>query len=100
MPQYVTIGTLTLNPGQRAQAEAIADQGYPGVAQLPGFVQLTFFLNEERNEYGAVTIWATREDAEAADALLTPQFTQAFGDLATSPIDSRIYEVYTPRTAQ
>lgn len=94
MPRYLTIGTLTLKPGNRAAAEKIADQGAPGVAQLPGFESITFFLDETRNEYGAVSVWASREAAEGADAVLTPQFTQAFGDLLAGPIETRFYEIH------
>jgi heme-degrading monooxygenase HmoA len=94
MPRYVTIGLLTLKPGNRAAAEQIADQGAPGVAQLPGYESVTFFLDEAKNVYGAVSFWESREAAEQADAVLTPQFEQAFGDLLEGSIETRIYEVY------
>jgi heme-degrading monooxygenase HmoA len=94
MPRYVTIGLLTLKPGNRPAAEQIADQGAQGVAQQPGYESVTFFLDEERNVYGAVSFWESREAAEQADAVLTPQFAQAFGDLLESQLDSRIYEIY------
>jgi heme-degrading monooxygenase HmoA len=96
MPQYVTIGTLKIGPGQRAFAEGIADQGVHGMAQMPGFVSVTFFLDEAANEYGAYSVWESREQAEAADQLLTPQFEQAFGEQLQGKITTHIYEIYPP----
>jgi heme-degrading monooxygenase HmoA len=94
MPRYLTIGLLTLKPGNRAVAEQIADQGAAGVAQQPGYEGVTFFLDEERNVYGAVSFWESREAAEQANDVLTPQFSQAFGDLLEGSIESLVYEVY------
>ena len=94
MPRYVTIGKLTITPGNRPAAEQIADQGAPAVAGQPGFESVMFYLDEERSEYGAISVWASREAAEQADAALTPQFAQAFGDLMQGSIETHIYEIY------
>jgi heme-degrading monooxygenase HmoA len=98
MPRYVTIGTLTLSPGMRALAEGIADQGESTFRQMPGNISVTFFLNEETNVYGAVSIWESREAAEQADAALTPPFEQAFGDALQGNITTNIYEIYEPNS--
>jgi|SwirhisoilCB2_FD_contig_31_27696904_length_375_multi_3_in_0_out_0_1 heme-degrading monooxygenase HmoA len=98
MPQYVTIGTLKIGPGQRPFAEGIADHGVHGFAQMPGFVSVTFFLDEAANEYGAYSVWESREQAEAADQQLTPQFEQAFGDQLQGKISTHIYEIYVPNS--
>jgi hypothetical protein len=45
MPRYLTLGTLTIQPGRRAIAEGIADQGVGLVSQQPGFVNVRFFLD-------------------------------------------------------
>lgn len=94
MPRYLTLGLLKLKPGNRPAAEQIADQGAPGMAQQPGFESATFFLDEEQNVYGAVSFWSSRETAEQANTVLTPQFEQAFGGLMDGSIDSRVYEIY------
>jgi heme-degrading monooxygenase HmoA len=64
MPRYLVIGKVTLAPGSRPMAEQVADQGGQGFAQFPGFEEAIFFLDEERNEYGAISIWESREAAE------------------------------------
>lgn len=94
MSRCLTIGMVTLKPGNRAAAEAIADQGAPGVAQQPGFESVAFIIDESNNQYGAVAIWESREAAEKADAVLNPGFTQAFGDLLDGPIRTTFYEIY------
>jgi heme-degrading monooxygenase HmoA len=92
----MTMGLLKLAPGQRALAEGIADQGVSGVQQFPGNQGVTFFLNEAENVYGAISIWESKEAAEASDAALTPMFTQAFGAALQGEIDIQIYEIYEP----
>jgi heme-degrading monooxygenase HmoA len=97
MARYLLIGTVNIKPGNRPGMEAVADQGQPGLAQMDGFESVTFFLDEARSVYGAASIWASREAAEAARDASTPQFTQAIGDMAHGPIDTTIYEIYEPR---
>jgi hypothetical protein len=51
-------------------------------------------------EYGSLSLWETREDAEAADAALMPQLHQALGgaglQVRGTPI-RRIGEVFEPK---
>lgn len=97
MAKYLTIATLTLDAGKRAIAEGIADHGKPGVMQTPGAESVTFFLDEARNLYGAITVFDSRESAEAGDAVLTPLFEQAFGEHLNDKIDVAMYEIYEPK---
>jgi heme-degrading monooxygenase HmoA len=97
MPRYMTIGKLTITAGNRAAAERIADQGVAAFEQQAGFENVTFYLDEDRSEYGAVSIWTSREAAERANAELTPAFEQAFGDLMRGSIETHVYEIYEPQ---
>jgi heme-degrading monooxygenase HmoA len=94
MPRYLLYGKVTLSPGSRPIAEQTADQGSKGLAQLPGYQDVVFFLDEERSEYGALSIWESREAAERADSETTPQFQQALAERAQGPIETRVYEIY------
>ncbi len=94
MSRHIIVGTLKLKPGNRAAAEQIADQGAPGLAQQSGFESVVFFVDEARNEYGAASVWTSKEAAEQALQVTTPQFEQAFGDLLEGSIENRIYEIY------
>lgn len=98
MARHMLIGTVKVKPGNRPAMEKVADQGKPGLAQIDGFESVTFFLDEARSVYGAVSIWESREAADGADAASTPQFTEAIGDLAEGPIETNIYEVYEPQS--
>ncbi len=94
MPRYVVIGKVALAPGSRPMAEKVADQGGQGFVQFPGFQEAIFFLDEERNEYGAISIWESREAAERSEQAMTPQFAQALGDTRQGEIETRFYEIY------
>jgi heme-degrading monooxygenase HmoA len=61
---------------------------------LPGYQDVVFFLDEGRNEYGAFSIWESREAAERADAETTPQFQQAPAERSQGPIETHVYEIY------
>jgi heme-degrading monooxygenase HmoA len=94
MPRYLVIGKVTLAPGSRPLAEGVADQGGQGFAQLPGYQDATFFLDEARNEYGALSVWESREAAERSVEATTPQFRQALGEALQGEIETRVYEIY------
>ena len=98
MARHMIIGSVKVKPGNRPAMEGVADQGGPGLAQMPGFESVTFYLDEDRSLYGAISIWESREAADAADAASTPQFTEAIGDLADGPIETHIYEIYEPQS--
>ncbi|CAN5521408.1 hypothetical protein BH23CHL2_BH23CHL2_07720 [soil metagenome] len=98
MARHMIIGNVKVKSGNRPAMENVADQGGPGMAQLPGFESVTFYLDEDRSVYGAVSVWESREAAESAEAATTPQFTEAIGDLADGPIETSIYEIYEPKT--
>ena len=98
VPKWMTIGRLTLKPGMRALAEGVADQGVAMVRSMPGNVSVTFFIDEAQNTYGAASVWESRELADAADATLTPGFTQAFGDALQGAIAVEFFEVYEPNS--
>lgn len=97
MPRYVNIGFVNLKPGSRALAEGVADQGAGAFAQVPGFQSVTFFLDEERSVYGAVSFWDSKASAEASEGMLNPGFTAAFGDSLLGEINVQVYEVYEPK---
>ena len=64
-------GRLTLipaSPAERAAMEALADKAVGQYRQMKGFKQVTFFTDEQEGLYGSLTLWESREDAEAAGA--------------------------------
>jgi heme-degrading monooxygenase HmoA len=94
MARCLTIARLTLDPGKRPFAEGVADQGVAFVQQQPGFQQVIFFIDESKDLYGAVSVWDSREAAEAADKVLTPGFAEAFGEHLKGEITAEYFEIY------
>jgi len=94
---YSTLLTLTLGPGMRSAGEKLADQFAPALKALKGFKGVTFFGDETTGEYGSLTLWETKEDAEAAAAVMRPKLEQAVSGIAKAPPTRRFFEVYEPK---
>ena len=52
----------------------------------PGFNELYVLGNQVSGEYGSFSVWESKDDAEAADAMIAPQLQQALaGRLQGAP---------------
>lgn len=69
----------------------------PQLKARKGFKNVTFFLDEAAGEYGALTLYETKSDAEAAAAALYPQLQEVLGGIIKGPPTLRQFEVYEPR---
>ncbi|MFC2079565.1 antibiotic biosynthesis monooxygenase family protein [Candidatus Bipolaricaulota bacterium] len=94
---YAGTTMFTMPPGSRPEMEQLADQMLPMMKQMPGFVSISFVVNEETNEYGGIALWETKEDAETATSQTAPKMDEAVGNVAIGPIRRAIYEVYEPQ---
>ena len=94
---YAQLLTLTLGPGMRSAGEKLADQFAPTFRAMQGFKTVTFFGDETTGEYGSLTLWETKEDAEAAAAVMGPKLEQAVSGIAKAPPTRRFFEVYEPK---
>ena len=77
-----------LEPGSRSTAEKIADQFAPVLKSRKGFRDATFILDDEAGEYGAIVLWESKEDAEAA--------AEALSGIAKETPRHPLFEVYEP----
>ena len=91
---YAQLLMLTLGPGTRSTGEKLADQFAPALRAMQGFKTITFFGDETTGEYGSLTLWETKEDAEAAAAVMGPKLEQAVSGIAKAPPTRRFFEVY------
>ena len=66
------------------------------VMNLKGFISVVYFGDSDNNEYGALYVWETREDMEAAQSMGTSRFPDLISSLAVEPPVRRIFEVYLP----
>ncbi len=95
---YARLVQFTLGPGQREFAEGRADIFAPFVAALNGHKSTTFLADFDAGEFSTISVWETKEDAEAAGEELATWLKEAFGDKLKGPPSVKILEVYEPKT--
>lgn len=91
---YASMTMFTMPPGMREKMEQLADHMLAAGRQMQGFVSLTFFRNEETNEYGGFALWETKEDAKAAMSQTGPKLEEALADTVIGPLRRKLFEVY------
>ena len=94
---YARLVLVTLGPGARDKAESLADSFGAVLAGLKGFRGVTFVADDVAGEYGSISLWETREDAENVRFTAGPQTRQDLRDIARGPPRVRLFEVYEPR---
>jgi hypothetical protein len=99
MSRYFRMVKTTLHPGNRALAEQIGDQAVVRLSKLPGIVpdSIVFFLDDEDNTFGAISLWESREAAVNAGEAMEAGTIKALGDARASELEVSIYEVYEPK---
>ena len=91
---YARLTLITLGPGQRSKAEALAEEMVPLVKAQPGNEGATFLMDEENGEYGAFLLWDTKEHAEAAKEKMLPILMSRVGEIVKGPPALKLFEVY------
>ena len=94
---YASLIMLTLGPGMRSAGEKLADQFAPALKTLKGFKKVTFLGDDTVGEYASLSVWESKEDVEAAAAVIGPKLEQAVSGIAKSPPTRRFFEVYEPK---
>ena len=94
---YASLSMITLGQGMRSTAEKIADQSVPTLKALKGFKGVTFLGDVTVGEYSSLSLWESKEDAEAAAAVMAPKVEQAVSGIAKKPPTRRFFEVYKPK---
>jgi heme-degrading monooxygenase HmoA len=93
---YARLVLFTTEPGARPTMEQIADSNVSLFKAQPGFVSVSFLVDEAETEYGTFTLWESKEAADAAFEALKPSLEKAAG-VANAPPNIRLYEVYEPK---
>ena len=94
---YARLIMFTLGPGMRTESEKIADQFAAVHKNMKGFKGATFLGDDSIGEYGALSIWESKDDAEASSASLRPKLEQALSGIAKGPPTSRLFDIYEPK---
>ena len=94
---YAQLFTFQLGPNMRPAAEQIADQSFPGYKSMKGFKSVTYLGEDESGEYAALSIWESKQDLEAAAAMLRSKTEEALATIVKEPPIRKIYEIYEPK---
>ena len=97
---FARVNLVQTEPDARAKMEAAASRMTPVFRRAKGFQSITFFGNDEEGTYGSISIWASKEDAEAAASAIGPQMRDtldAEGIVLTAQPQTIIVEVFEPQ---
>lgn len=86
------------SPEKRKAIEAMADDIYAFTKSLNGFVSATYLISEDESEYGSVTLWSSKEDAEAAAAAILEEFKETMEKVMDGPPEVTVFQVYRPES--
>jgi len=94
---YTRLILMNFGPGRRSAAEKVADTFAPIYRTMKGFRGATFFGDFETGECGALTMWESKEDAEAATVSLWPKLQEVAHGMLKGPPTVRVFEHYEPK---
>jgi heme-degrading monooxygenase HmoA len=94
---YTRLILVNFGPKTRSTGEMVANTFAPIYKTMKGYKGATFFANHETGECGALSLWESKEDAEAATASLWPKLQEIAGGMLKGPPIVRTYEYYEPK---
>ena len=94
---YARLVRITVGAADRPAMERLADASAPRYRTLKGFKGVTFLADEAQGQYGSLSLWESREDAEAAGQQMGPSMQQAVAGIAKGPPVVQVFEVYEPQ---
>jgi hypothetical protein len=95
---YARFVLFALGNGKRTIAETMAEKQRSAMQRLQGFKGATFIADENSGEYGVLSLWESKENAQAAEVTLTPGYLQIFkSHLKRIPM-RRVLEVMHPNS--
>ena len=94
---YSRLTMFNIGPGKRNVATALADAALKMSRGMDGFINASYMIfDEEKGDYGALTLWNTKECAEAAGQKLQAWMQTEVGPHLTAPPVIKVAEVYEP----
>ena len=94
---YTRLVIFRVGPGKRSTIEELVDEFDPLYRAQKGFRHLFVIGDDATGEYGSFSVWETKEDAEAANAVIAPRLQQALTGLLEGPPDRWFFEVLEPK---
>ena len=90
---YVRLVRFTFGPGKHDAAQNLAADLVPAISARPGCKGATCFGDSSSGEYGLYVLWDSKDDADAAAAVISPRLQQHLAGNVQSPADIRLFEV-------
>jgi heme-degrading monooxygenase HmoA len=91
---YVLFTVFTLGPETREIADKLGEKFSSILTGLKGFKRLTMFRDDETGENGGLSLWESKEDAEAALATTGSELKEALSGVVKGPPKRGVYEVW------
>jgi heme-degrading monooxygenase HmoA len=91
---YVLLTLFTLGPGTKEMADQMGEQFTAMLKSMKGFQSMTMFGDDDTGEYGGISIWATKEDADAVMAATEGPMKEALADRVKAPPVRKLYQVW------
>jgi hypothetical protein len=85
-------------PGERAPAQAIADDLAPLILKQPGCEGVTVFGDDRDGQYGLFVLWDSEANAEGASGVIRPKLDQHLTGHVQAPPEARLFEVLSSKT--
>jgi hypothetical protein len=82
---------FTLGPGTDEAADKTRDQFAVALGSSKGFKGVTMFADYEKGEYGGLSLWESKADAEGA---MLPKMQEALASLLKAPPTARLFQVH------
>jgi heme-degrading monooxygenase HmoA len=92
---FARLVRFSLPSGERAVAQAVADQLAPQIAEQPGCHGVTVFGAERDGDYGIFVLWETQDDADSAARVIRPVLDKHLSGKVTQPPETRLFEVFS-----
>ena len=92
---YARLTTWRVGAENRPKLQRLADEVSRQLRGMGGFRSVTFLADDAAGEYCSLTVWDSREAAEAAQQAQADRMRQAVADLGAQP-EVRALEVYEP----
>jgi quinol monooxygenase YgiN len=90
---FARLVRFSFGPGQRAAAQALADDIAPLIAAQPGCANVTVFGDDSDGQCGIFVLWDSQANADAAAQVVRPQLDQHLAGRVQGPPETRLFEV-------
>lgn len=91
---YVLFTIFTLGPGMQDTADKLGENFSSFLKELKGFRRLTMFRDDETGECGGLSLWESKDDAEAALKHTGAKLKDALTGIVKGEPKRGIYEVW------